>query len=774
MGEKARQSASLAPAVSPELPNPAGDASRQARYGNAHLQEQLRLNPGGAKPALDRAVSSASSPLPYRRSLEAAFGQDLGTVRAHLGGADVEAALGQIGAGAAALGEDILFADANPDQRSVAHEVAHVVQSRLAPAPAGTASSPGDRAETEADAAADAVMRGEAPDVEAGATGDVQGGWLGNLVGAVSSAFSGAPAAAASTTPAVAAPVVATPVPTAPVPAATAPAVSASVAPATSGATQATPQVLPAATGTETSGSTAAATSALAVLDQGTDEDGAADPSVFAQVGGFFISFGENFLEGGEQMLAGAEQVLPIAEQVLPLTEQVLPLAIDLAKATFNTGRQAGESASNTIEVAQIATENTLAASWNGVCGTVGAMWDCVTETSSALVDEQGTLGALCEGWADIRNTAAEADGLFGLFEVAQATVTAATGTLDAVIDERSTLNAFGEGLEDIQQEAHEGVLETTQTAETGLLAVEASGADGLVEVLDEAKWQLMSVGGSRASELSENFPSIGLALGETMEWLDEKVNVLNTEEQRSDAEETSRTETITQDVPGATFTLIYVSGQETSADALDVTVEGIAEETGFNVVAPPNPTYGASSDTAQSLELMAYGANDPQVLATAELIFDAVMSGQPCPIVAHSQGALITADALEVVYGELVANAPDKAHAGEWAEAQMVDSIQIVTFGGAAGEDDFPAFLTDAGCLDTVVNANDPVPVLSGAEPLQMGAQFDIDAHAIGGIDGDGNIIPGYIYDPALDDFVQEVKADNPREFTGEPSTLA
>ena len=109
--------------------------------------------------AFEQATHKGGGEVPYRAEMEARFATSFGTVRAHLGRAE----LGQLGAHAAARGETVAFASAQPDPAIVAHELTHVVQQRRAGASrlaaksaVGAASSP---AEQEADAIADVVAR---------------------------------------------------------------------------------------------------------------------------------------------------------------------------------------------------------------------------------------------------------------------------------------------------------------------------------------------------------------------------------------------------------------------------------------------------------------------------------------------------------------------------------------------------------------------------------------------------------------------------------------
>lgn len=138
--------------------------SLQASSGNEAVQQLIAARGGG------------SSSLPHREKLERAFGQDLGDIGVHLGDGRARSALAGVGETAAAVEDTLVFADANPDVETVAHEVAHALQWRGGSGASGL-SAPGDAAEQDADNAAKAVMSDESASVEANATGQVHGLW---------------------------------------------------------------------------------------------------------------------------------------------------------------------------------------------------------------------------------------------------------------------------------------------------------------------------------------------------------------------------------------------------------------------------------------------------------------------------------------------------------------------------------------------------------------------------------------------------------------------
>lgn len=110
--------------------------------------------------------------LPHRDRLERAFGESLADVEVHTGAGR---ALEAIGADAATLGSQIAFADAAPDLRTTAHEVAHVLQNRRADGPVAAGIGPANGpAELDAQRAASAVVGGGPAAVRAAPGGAVQ------------------------------------------------------------------------------------------------------------------------------------------------------------------------------------------------------------------------------------------------------------------------------------------------------------------------------------------------------------------------------------------------------------------------------------------------------------------------------------------------------------------------------------------------------------------------------------------------------------------------
>lgn len=131
-------------------------AARRARERNllwSSLSTQVAGDSGHALPA------------PLRKRFESSLGADLSAVRVHTGTASVRAAQA-VHARAYTLGQDIHFNRGAYDpasqegQRVLAHEVAHTVQQAGVSGPVDRITEPGGAAESQADAAAPAMVAG--------------------------------------------------------------------------------------------------------------------------------------------------------------------------------------------------------------------------------------------------------------------------------------------------------------------------------------------------------------------------------------------------------------------------------------------------------------------------------------------------------------------------------------------------------------------------------------------------------------------------------------
>lgn len=123
-------------------------------------------------------VAASGTALPHSERIQEAFGRhDVSGVKAHVDGPAADAAAA-IGAEAYATGQHVAFASP-PSLHTAAHEAAHTVQQRGGVQLSGGVGAAGDAYERQADAVADAVVRGES--VEA-LLGDVSSGSAGQEV----------------------------------------------------------------------------------------------------------------------------------------------------------------------------------------------------------------------------------------------------------------------------------------------------------------------------------------------------------------------------------------------------------------------------------------------------------------------------------------------------------------------------------------------------------------------------------------------------------------
>ncbi|MCB9763698.1 MAG: DUF4157 domain-containing protein [Alphaproteobacteria bacterium] len=139
-----------------------GAASASEARGNAAALSTLGGDDGGMASAdpneiFRMATQGPSQELPYRREMEASFGQDFSDVRAYLGRATEMAALNAEAAVAPGGERAVAFASEDPTIQVVSHETAHLASGGSG---GGGMSSAGDTAEKEADRAADVASSG--------------------------------------------------------------------------------------------------------------------------------------------------------------------------------------------------------------------------------------------------------------------------------------------------------------------------------------------------------------------------------------------------------------------------------------------------------------------------------------------------------------------------------------------------------------------------------------------------------------------------------------
>jgi hypothetical protein len=156
--------------------SPAAILGLQRMAGNASVVQLLGADEDAQSPVHDVVGKGGGAALDdgVRSEMEGRFGQDFGDVRVHTD-AQASKSAESVGANAYTVGSDIVFRSGHFDaaspvgQRTLAHELTHVVQQRSgpvdgSPAPGGiNLSNPSDRFEQAAEQTASSVMSGSAP-----------------------------------------------------------------------------------------------------------------------------------------------------------------------------------------------------------------------------------------------------------------------------------------------------------------------------------------------------------------------------------------------------------------------------------------------------------------------------------------------------------------------------------------------------------------------------------------------------------------------------------
>ncbi len=159
------------------VPAPAKPTPKPATSKPVHRAAATQTAPSSdAATALSQAAKTAGTPLPSstRSKLEASYGTNLGSVRVHTD-SSADTAAKAVQAHAFTTGNDVYFRagqyrpNTPTGEKLIAHEVAHTVQqstgesqvARQADSSGVQVTSPGDRVEREADAAAEQAVRGQ-------------------------------------------------------------------------------------------------------------------------------------------------------------------------------------------------------------------------------------------------------------------------------------------------------------------------------------------------------------------------------------------------------------------------------------------------------------------------------------------------------------------------------------------------------------------------------------------------------------------------------------
>ena len=178
--------------------------------------------------------------------------------------------------------------------------------------------------------------------------------------------------------------------------------------------------------------------------------------------------------------------------------------------------------------------------------------------------------------------------------------------------------------------------------------------------------------------------------------------------------------------------TIIFTNGILTNSADQAKAAQQLANETGANVICVHNGTNGGVVDVSQAGGDILSLPGNPATHTLTNLLTQAAQSGQPVHVAAHSQGGIITSDALQQTKDNLSAQGLSDAQI-----EQIMGNFHVQTFGGAA-----PSYPSGPHYTH-VVHPGDPV---SG--PLGMGNPLNA-ANAIA--HGQEVIIapnPGPIYD--------------------------
>lgn len=183
-----------------------------------------------------------------------------------------------------------------------------------------------------------------------------------------------------------------------------------------------------------------------------------------------------------------------------------------------------------------------------------------------------------------------------------------------------------------------------------------------------------------------------------------------------------------------------YVNGINTKESEANHTAEQLSSATGQNFKPLYNKTDGVLSDLIEvSKQRFSDEKFDTVTLNTTLPFYKTLSQGKGLKIVAHSQGAAITAKALKLcekilIYKSLNINLPSLSSkdmeeadkqikknkdSPEYKKAlenvnKIMSEVEVITMGGAASQDQFPNVK-----LVEILNPKDPVPKVAGTNNL-------------------------------------------------------
>lgn len=150
-------------------------------------------------------------------------------------------------------------------------------------------------------------------------------------------------------------------------------------------------------------------------------------------------------------------------------------------------------------------------------------------------------------------------------------------------------------------------------------------------------------------------------------------------------------------------FSVNGILNDEKSAEKTKDIIENIA---GKKVTLIHNPTkmLGLHDIAEASVQLLNDSSINKIDRKVENQIYDALKSGKSVKIVAHSQGAAITADALNAVKNRLLEDSKNLKQT-----LKLIANVEVLTIGGFANRNDFPNEVK----VTEIKNSSDPIPVI-------------------------------------------------------------
>jgi hypothetical protein len=184
---------------------------------------------------------------------------------------------------------------------------------------------------------------------------------------------------------------------------------------------------------------------------------------------------------------------------------------------------------------------------------------------------------------------------------------------------------------------------------------------------------------------------------------------------------------------PDRDYTVVFVNGIDTRADALRDTCQKVADQLHVHVVGLYNSTWGPGPDFGEAIGEKLGVPGNAAVTQIAVLIEESVLTGHRLHLMGHSEGALLISHAVREMKEYLKEEMPEKA-----IEKAMHDNVWVDTLGGAAYT--YPVGPTYAHHY----NENDFVPRVFGSQELMLGPGETL--HTFNAHLRDNHAIEGYL----------------------------